>query len=553
MTQQKTHVNLRIPGPTPVPDDILQAVAHPMVNHRGKEFAGVIERVAAKLKDFFITRQDVMILSCSGSGGLEAAVVNTLSPGDKVLAVTIGAFGERLATIAEVYGADVTVLPYEWGQAAHGDDIRHALKENPEIKAVLITHNETSTGVTNPLAQIAEVVREFDKLLVVDAVSSLGAIPCEVDAWGLDCVVTGSQKGWMVPPGLAFACLSDRGWKAYEQARMPRFYFDLGKHRDAQSKGQTPFTPAMPIFFGLDVALERMALEGMESIFTRHKKAAADLERAQATFEFASKDLARARDLRIKRSISQQDYDLVAERERISAALLRAAQFEQQVAVHELEMARAALLRTHSSPGERMAHRLEIPSPIRGRVLRVFQESEAVVTPGTRLLELGDPTDLEIEIDVLSADAVKIKPGAKVYLEHWGGPEPLLARVRLVEPAGFLKISALGVEEQRVWVIADFVDPPEKRPTLGDAYRVEARIVTWEEEGVLKVPAGALFRKGDGWAVYRAANGRAVLRSVTVGQSNALEAQILDGLSEGERVIVHPSDKVKDGVAIQSR
>ena len=303
----------------------------------------------------------------------------------------------------------------------------------------------------------------------------------------------------------------------------------------------------------LDERARAQAEAQVRAAEARHKKAAADLERAQATFEFASKDLARARDLRIKRSISQQDYDLVAERERISAALLRAAQFEQQVAVHELEMARAALLRTHSSPGERMAHRLEIPSPIRGRVLRVFQESEAVVTPGTRLLELGDPTDLEIEIDVLSADAVKIKPGAKVYLEHWGGPEPLLARVRLVEPAGFLKISALGVEEQRVWVIADFVDPPEKRPTLGDAYRVEARIVTWEEEGVLKVPAGALFRKGDGWAVYRAANGRAVLRSVTVGQSNALEAQILDGLSEGERVIVHPSDKVKDGVAIQSR
>jgi aspartate aminotransferase-like enzyme len=273
MTQQKTQLNLRIPGPTPVPDDILQAVAHPMVNHRGKEFAGVIQRVTEKLKDFFVTSQDVMVLSCSGTGGLEAAVVNTLSPGDRVLAVTIGAFGERLATIAETYGAQVTALQYEWGQVAHADDVRKALKEDPEIKAVLITHNETSTGVTNPLAQIAEVVREFDKLLLVDAVSSLGAIPCETDAWGLDCVVTGSQKGWMVPPGLAFACLSERGWKAYEQSRMPRFYFDLGKHRDAQAKGQTPFTPAMSIFFGLDIALERMALEGMESIFTRHKKA----------------------------------------------------------------------------------------------------------------------------------------------------------------------------------------------------------------------------------------------------------------------------------------
>jgi aspartate aminotransferase-like enzyme len=275
MTQQKTRLNLRIPGPTPVPDDILQAVAHPMVNHRGKEFAGVITRVAERLKDFFVTSQDVMILSCSGTGGLEAAVVNCLSPGDKVLAVTIGSFGERIATIAETYGAQVTALPYEWGQAAHGEDVRKALKDDPEIKAVLITHNETSTGVTNPLAQIAEVVREFDKLLIVDAVSSLGAIPFEMDAWGIDCVVTGSQKGWMVPPGLAFASLSERGWKAYEQAKMPRFYFDLGKHRDAQAKGQTPFTPAMPIFFGLDIALERMSLEGMESIFTRHRKAGA--------------------------------------------------------------------------------------------------------------------------------------------------------------------------------------------------------------------------------------------------------------------------------------
>ncbi len=276
MTQQKTRtLNLRIPGPTPVPEDILAAVAHPMVNHRGKEFAGVVNRIAERLKDFFLTSQDVMVLSCSGTGGLEAAVVNTLSPGDKVLAVSIGSFGERFATIAEKYGADVTMLPYEWGQPARAEDIRHALKAEPGIKAVLVTHNETSTGVTNALAQIAEVVREFDKLILVDAVSSLGAIPLEMDAWGLDCVVTGSQKGWMVPPGLAFASLSDRGWKAFEQARMPRFYFDLGKHREAQAKGQTPFTPAMSIFFGLDVALDRMAEEGMEAIFARHKRIAA--------------------------------------------------------------------------------------------------------------------------------------------------------------------------------------------------------------------------------------------------------------------------------------
>lgn len=274
MTEQR--INLRIPGPTPVPDDILQAVAHPMINHRGKEFAGVIQRVTERLKDFFLTSQDVMIVSASGTGGLEAAVVNVLSPGDKVLAVTIGSFGERLASIAEVYGAAVIPLAYEWGQAARPDDIRAALKGNTGVKAVLVTHNETSTGVTNPLAEIAAAVRETspETLVVVDAVSSLAAIPLEMDGWGLDVVVTGSQKGWMVPPGLAFAALSERGWKAYANARMPKFYFDLGKHRDAQAKGQTPFTPAISIFFGLDVALERLTAEGLESIFTRHRNIA---------------------------------------------------------------------------------------------------------------------------------------------------------------------------------------------------------------------------------------------------------------------------------------
>ncbi len=264
--------NLRIPGPTPVPQDILEAVGRPMVNHRGREFASLIQRVAERLKDFFLTRNDVMILSASGTGGMESAVVNTLSPGEKVLAVSIGAFGERFASIAEAYGADVTMLPYEWGQAVRPEDVRHALKQDAAIKAVLVTHNETSTGVTNPLEEIAAVVRETDKLLLVDAVSSLGAIPLDMDGWGLDAVVTGSQKGWMVPPGLAFAALSERGWKANETARMPRFYFDLAKHRDALPKGQTPFTPTISVFFGLDLALERMGVEGLERIFARHAR-----------------------------------------------------------------------------------------------------------------------------------------------------------------------------------------------------------------------------------------------------------------------------------------
>jgi aspartate aminotransferase-like enzyme len=262
--------NLRIPGPTPVPDDILQAMALPMVNHRGKHFKATLDRCAQKLKDFFLTKQDVLLLTASGTGGLEAAVVNTLSPGDKVLSVSIGAFGDRFASIAETYGADVTMLQYEWGQAASPEDIRKALEHDAEIKAVTVTHNETSSGVTNPLEEIAKVVREFDKLLLVDAISSMGAVPFDMDGWGLDCVVTGSQKGWMVPPGLAFAALSDRGWTAYEESKMPRFYFDLGRARDSQAKGQTPWTPAVSIFFALDVALERMEKEGLEAIWTRH-------------------------------------------------------------------------------------------------------------------------------------------------------------------------------------------------------------------------------------------------------------------------------------------
>jgi len=268
--------NLRIPGPTPVPADILQAVAHPMVNHRGREFAALISRVAERLKDFYLTSNDVLILSASGTGGLEAAVVNTLSPGDKVLSVSIGSFGERFAAIADTYGAEVIPLQYEWGQAARADDVRQALAEQPDVTAVLVTHNETSTGVTNPLEEIARVVRDADpstgsgRTLLVDAVSSLGAIPLETDGWGLDVVVTGSQKGWMVPPGLAFVSMSERAWRAYDNAKMPRFYLDLGRHRDLLPKGQTPWTPTMSIFFGLDVALERMVEEGMERIFARH-------------------------------------------------------------------------------------------------------------------------------------------------------------------------------------------------------------------------------------------------------------------------------------------
>jgi aspartate aminotransferase-like enzyme len=265
-------MNLRIPGPTPCPPQVLAAVAKPMINHRGRHFAELIGRVVERLKRFYRTQGDVLVLTASGTGGLEAAVVNTLSPGDRVLAVVIGAFGERFAAIAQAYGAEVVRLEYEWGRAADPDDVRRVLSREPRIKAVLVTHNETSTGVTNPLKALAAVVREHERLLLVDAVSSLGAIPLETDAWGLDVVVTGSQKGWMVPPGLAFVSVSQRAWEAYREAKMPRFYLDLGRHKEALERGQTPWTPALSVLFGLDVALEMMEAEGLENIFARHAR-----------------------------------------------------------------------------------------------------------------------------------------------------------------------------------------------------------------------------------------------------------------------------------------
>ena len=216
-------------------------------------------------------------------------------------------------------------------------------------------------------------------------------------------------------------------------------------------------------------------------------------------------------------------------------------------------MAKAVLIRSKPrSPGETLP-RLEILAPVSGQVLRVFQESETVVSPGARLLEVGNPIDLEAEIDVLSADAVKVRPGDRVILEHWGGGEPLAGRVRVVEPSAFTKVSALGVEEQRVYVIVDFVDPPEKRSNLGDAYRVEARIVVWESADVLKVPAGALFRRGTQSAPYAVVRGRAEEGVVRIGNRNDTEAEVLDGLSEGERVVLYPGDRVMPGVRVASR
>ncbi len=286
---------LRIPGPTPVPDEVLQAMAKPMINHRGPEFAQALNDVTAKLKQLFQTKNDVFLLTASGTGGLEAAIVNTLSPGDKVLSVTVGVFGERFGTIAEQFGAEIIPLRFEWGKAADPDAIRQALKAEPKIKAVLVTHNETSTGVTNDLASISSVVKEFDKLLVVDAISSLGSVDLPVDDWHCDVVVTGSQKGWMVPPGLAMVSVSQKGWQAQSTAKMPRFYWDFTKAKKYLEVGQTPWTPVLSIVFALEVSLEMMLKEGLPNIIARHArigKAARDGVKSLGLSLFADEEYA---------------------------------------------------------------------------------------------------------------------------------------------------------------------------------------------------------------------------------------------------------------------
>ncbi len=266
--------DLRIPGPTPCPDEVLKAMSQQMINHRGPEFTQLINDITAKLRELFQTRNDVFLLTASGTGGLEAAITNTLSPGDKVLSVSIGAFGERFATIAQQFSAEVIPLRFEWGQAADVDAIRQALKQEPKIKAVLVTHNETSTGVTNDLAQISSVTKEFDKLLLVDAISSLGSIELPVDDWQCDVTVTGSQKGWMVPPGMAMVAISDEAWQANAKAKMPRFYWDFAKARSYLKRGQTPWTPAVSIVFALSVSLDMMLKEGLASVIARHARVA---------------------------------------------------------------------------------------------------------------------------------------------------------------------------------------------------------------------------------------------------------------------------------------
>jgi aspartate aminotransferase-like enzyme len=267
-------VNLRIPGPTPCPDDVLQTMSRQMINHRGPEFAEIIARITDALHTLFETKNDVLTMTSAGTGAIEAAVVNTLSPGDRVLGVSIGVFGDRFADIATTYGVNVDKISFEQGTAADAAAVAEALKKDASYKAVLLTHNETSTGVTNDLGALAKAIRGVrpDVLILVDAISSLGSVPLPIDEWDLDVVFTGSQKGWMVPPGMSMVAVSQRAWDAVAKARIPRYYFDYTKAKSYLEKGQTPWTPAVSVYFAMDFALKKLLAEGLKNIHARHAR-----------------------------------------------------------------------------------------------------------------------------------------------------------------------------------------------------------------------------------------------------------------------------------------
>ncbi len=298
----------------------------------------------------------------------------------------------------------------------------------------------------------------------------------------------------------------------------------------------------------LDSRLQAQAEARVRAAEAAREAAKAQQDRAEAAAKLFTADFARARLLREQKVLSAQEFDGMQMRAETSAQDQRAAAFAFKVAEFEWQQARALLSR--GLPGGSNAEPLVVTSPVGGRILRVMQESSRVVPAGFPLLEVGDPADLEVRIEVLSRDGVAIQPGARVRLEQWGGAEPLAARVRHVEPSAFTKISALGVEEQRVYVIADFSDPIDRRPTLGDSYRVEARIVIWENASALQAPAGALFQRGGAWRTFVIDGGRARSCQVKIGRSNGVHSEIVEGLREGEQVIVYPGDKVADGTRV---
>ncbi len=273
---------LMIPGPTPVPESVMLDIARHPIGHRSSEFSSILEEVYANLKYVFQTQNDVFIYTASGTGAMCAALENLINQGDKVLCLVIGNFGSRWAKIAQSRGAIVEKIEVEAGQIIDPEELRAKLAEdvNKEIKLVTLTHSETSTGAANDIKTLCSIIREHGALSVVDGVTSVCAMPCKPDEWGIDVLVSGSQKGFMVPPGLAFLTANERAWKVYEECKYPSFYFDWGAYRKSTRANSTPFTPAVNLITGLNTALRMIKDEGIENVNARHKKYALALRKA---------------------------------------------------------------------------------------------------------------------------------------------------------------------------------------------------------------------------------------------------------------------------------
>jgi aspartate aminotransferase-like enzyme len=265
---------LMIPGPTPVPERVLQAMAKHPIGHRSGDFSAIFAEVTENLKWLHQTQNDLLILATSGTGAMEAGIINFLSPGDRVIVGSNGKFGERWAEVTDAYGLDTQRVTSDWGKPLDPEVIRQLLEADThrEIKAVIVTHSETSTGVLNDVETINKYVKAHGALIMVDTVTSLGACNVPVDEWALDVVASGSQKGYMIPPGLGFVAVSAKAWEAYKTAKLPRYYLDLGKYRKNAAKNTTPFTPAINLIFAMQASLQMMKQEGLEAIFARHDR-----------------------------------------------------------------------------------------------------------------------------------------------------------------------------------------------------------------------------------------------------------------------------------------
>ncbi len=260
------------PGPTPVPPEVLAALAEPVIHHRGRDFREIYERCLARLREVYRTEHDVLMFTSSGTGAFESAVANLTSAGERAIVVSAGSFGERWAALVKAFGADLVHVRLEWGETPEPDDLRSALRDAGDVRVVYVVHSETSTGVVADVQALAAVAKEADALVVVDAVSSLGAVPLETDAWGIDVVVSGSQKALMCPPGLAFVSVSPAALDAAARSSAPRFVYDWERTRAAQAKLDAPFTPAVSLVRALDVALGMLLDEGLEAAFARHAR-----------------------------------------------------------------------------------------------------------------------------------------------------------------------------------------------------------------------------------------------------------------------------------------